>query len=67
MTTKQLKKKLYDKGIEGCMLDSMVDECAHQMADAANQGGIDDQLDFLTETCGKDAKSILTALGIDQD
>jgi hypothetical protein len=67
MTTKQLKKKLFNEGIEASSLDSIVDECAHQMADAANQGGIDDQLDFLTETCGKDAKSILTALGIDQD
>lgn len=55
----ELKKALFDKGIEAANLDDLVHEAAEELASGANNNGIDGQLDFLLETCGWSPEDIL--------
>lgn len=55
----ELKKALFNKGIEAANLDDLVHDAASELATAANNNDIDGQLDFLLETCGWSPEDIL--------
>lgn len=55
---KKLKKEIISRGVED-HLDGCVHDAASQLASAANNGGIEDQIDFLIDTCGWTAEMIL--------
>lgn len=52
MTINDLKKKIFDAGLESCHLDDIVHEAASQLGSDANNGGLDGQIEFLTDKCG---------------
>lgn len=58
----ELKKALFNKGIEAAHMDDIVQEAASELASGANNNGIDGQLDFLLETCGWSPEDILNKL-----
>ena len=52
MNKQNLKATLLKKGIESVHLDDLVHDAASLMASAANNDGVEGQVDFLIETCG---------------
>lgn len=60
--SKDLKEKLYDKGIESSMLDDIVHDAASQLGSDANNGGLDSQIYFLTDVCKWTDEDILKAV-----
>lgn len=62
MTKPELKKFLMDKGIESSHLDDLVHDAASQLASNANNGGTEDQLNFLMDTCDWTSEDILEKL-----
>jgi hypothetical protein len=60
----ELKKILFNNGIESSSLDETVHDAASCMASEANNGGIDGQLAFLLDTCNWNPQDILKALEI---
>jgi hypothetical protein len=62
MTEPELKVFLMNKGIESCHLDNLVHDAASQLASNANNGGIEDQLNFLMNTCGWTSEDITNKL-----
>ena len=61
MTKTELKQAHFTQGIESAHLDGLVHDAASQMASAANNDGVDSQLDFLLDTAGWTAEMILTS------
>lgn len=61
MTNAELKEAMSKEGIESSMLDDIVHSAADSLASDANNGGIDAQVDFLTERCGWSTEDILKA------
>jgi hypothetical protein len=61
MNKQELKAALLKKGIESVHLDDLTHDAASQMASAANNDGVEGQIDFLIETCGWTPEMILKA------
>jgi len=59
MTRDELKQAARKSSIE---LGDLVHYAASHMASAANNGGVDDQVDFLIDTCGWTIENIYTYL-----
>jgi len=64
MTRNELIARLLKAGIESSSLDDIVHDAASQEASNANNGGLDDQINFLIDECGWTSKDILNALEI---
>jgi hypothetical protein len=64
MTKTGLKEILLKNGIEASSLDETVHAAASKQATNANNGGIDDQIDYLLNTCEWAPQDILNALEI---
>ena len=62
MTRAQLKAEILKAGAESASIDDTVIEAASHMASAANNGGLDGQIDFLIDTCGWTEESILASI-----
>jgi len=62
MTKNKLKEEFAKEGIESAHLDEITHDAASQLASSANNGGLDDQIDFLLDTCGWTAEDILQAI-----
>jgi hypothetical protein len=55
---------LLKNGIESSSLDELIHTAASQQATNANNGGLDEQLNFLLHTCEFTPQDILNALEI---
>lgn len=62
MTKPEFRKILVEKGIESALLDDLVHEAASSLASNANNGGMEAQIEFLTNTCEWSYEDILSRL-----
>lgn len=62
MTRAQLTAAILTSPASLSSLDDTVHDAASLMASAANNGGLDGQIDFLIDTCGWTAEQILTSI-----
>lgn len=60
MNKSELKKKLFDNGIESSMLDDMVHDAANVMASKINNDSIESQIDFLIDICNFSPEYIIS-------
>lgn len=58
----ELKKAIFDKGLEAANLDDLVHNAASSLASDANNEGIDGQINFLIDTCGWTTEDIINKL-----
>ena len=64
MIKAELKWILQKNGIEASSLDETVHAAASVLATNANNGGIEEQINFLYDTCGWTPQDIINALEI---
>ena len=64
MVRAELKTIFLKNGIEASSLDELVHTAASQQATNANNGGLDEQLNFLLHTCEFTPQDILNSLEI---
>lgn len=57
-----LKERILQAGFESVNLDDIVHDAASSLATNANNGGLDDQIEFLVTTCGWTEEQIMEAL-----
>lgn len=57
-----LKMRLEEKGIESSSLDDLVHDAASKAASDANNGGLESQLTFLTDTLDWTEEDIISML-----
>lgn len=58
----KLKDTILNMGLESAHLDELVHDAASNAASDANNGGLDAQLHFLTETLGWTEEAVKNAL-----
>jgi CO dehydrogenase/acetyl-CoA synthase epsilon subunit len=58
----ELKKFLFEKGIECSDLVDIVHDAASSLASDANNEGIDGQINFLMDTCGWTTEDIINKI-----
>lgn len=64
MVKAELKAILLKNGLESASLDDLVHDAASSLATDANNGAIDEQLNFLLTTCGWSPQDIIDRVGI---
>jgi hypothetical protein len=64
MIIAELKTIFQKNGIESSSLDETVHDAASQMATNANNGGLEEQINFLYHTCEWTPQDIINALEI---
>ena len=62
----ELKRILMEKGLEASSLDNTVYDAASVLATNANNGGIEEQINFLYNTCSWTPQDIINVLEIQE-